>query len=335
MNEENLLENNNKKERKNSNESNSSGSELLFVDEKGETLVVNENVKTKVDVTNKNVDPKSRRFSHITIKDMKEKYSSLTKSSNSMDDLISKSDVEESSTYEVLYTPIRRMYLKIFNLTKNNYTLVYEIINRWCEFANIDSNQYYFAKNEHSKHNIAYHIFFPYKVIRNNMLIGVTRFKLLNKDIACYVSEKCYNVYKFARLPEQKGHSDDDIYHTVRGSFNDCVIQNIDQLPLYKFKFSASDLNKQTDNIKEISKEINKLITLINDNNSKTIDNGELIKSISSVMTESIKTSYSTNKNIKNILTVLSHKYNSSEWFNYAYLLLMTFLIIYLLWFKK
>lgn len=277
-------------------------------------------------------------YHHITVTDASQINHAEHKVAHSVSELKIECDNEELTTFEILKQPIRRMYLHIKHIPKDDFGIFYDIVERWCEFAEIDDNQYFFTKNEGSKKGYNYHLFFPLKTTRLNLLRGVKVFKSKYPEFAPYISDNVYDINKVFRLPEQPGvefyipnyNPEEDKHHIVRGNFEDCVVQNVDNIPLYtrdlsSTSFSSKDYNlnigeeiaistEQQYNI--LSDALDDIYRLVNSNIRASIETNNIMTNISNSLTENKNINNDTRVNIEKALNVLyqnSMKHNNTD----------------------
>lgn len=158
--------------------------------------------------------------------------------------------------YESVNTQIRRFYVDIDKIPMTDSNLIFIIISALINFFKFDKFiQYSLTKNHLSKDNYySYHLFFPIKIDKINLRNGLCKFVMLHPQFQEYIDLAVYtrNTQLF-RLPfshsacktsVSKGkqieyiYNLEDYHEIIRGEFKDCVIQNIDNLPLFKRKYN-------------------------------------------------------------------------------------------------
>lgn len=186
-----------------------------------------------IQTANINNCPRRSRIACATVQELK--------------DLATKFNLNRLTTYELLTNPRRRIYLDIENIPSDQPELITKLIDDWCKFIEVPNENISYTFNSGSHHEgLSYHVFIPYATYGFNILNGIRKFKCEHPEYVNYVDEKVYNRNRLFRLPDQRGAEpdsaykpgkgrDDDVHKIVQGTWEECVIQNIDGLP---------DLNK-------------------------------------------------------------------------------------------
>ena len=186
------------------------------------------------------------KFICVSIHRFNEQRKHKIKYLDTVDELKKECDEDNGSTFELLRYQLRRIYLDIENIPRDDIGLIYDIIENWCDFLGISKQQYAFTKNEGSHHEgLSYHVFFPVRDYTGNIFNAIRNFKLKYPNYSEYIDETVYGSERLFRLPEQysvlpynmKYSPRNEIHHIVRGNFEDCIIQNISNLPQLEKSF--------------------------------------------------------------------------------------------------
>ena len=185
------------------------------------------------------------KFICVSIDKFYEARKSSYKQFDSVEELKEECDTDNGSTFEVLRYQLRRIYLDIEKIPSDDNGLIFNLIRDWCNFLDIDEHQYFFTKNIGSHHGgLSYHLYFPFKTFTGNIYNAIRCFKVTYPQYAPFIDECVYNTNRLFRLPEQFGvgtsktDNHNDVHHIVRGNFEDCVIQNISNIPMLEKQFN-------------------------------------------------------------------------------------------------
>lgn len=162
-------------------------------------------------------------------------------------------DHPDLTVFEVLQTPIRKMYFDIENIPADQPDLINTIITNLIEYAGIaPDTPYTLTHNAHSRHpGLSYHVIFPLKMDVTNLYNLVCGFKIAHINYVSYIDSSVYNHnWRLFRLPGQRGvikpgvpydvaNRNDDRHEIVRGTFDDAIIQAIDTVPTHERIFDS------------------------------------------------------------------------------------------------
>ena len=181
----------------------------------------------------------------------------------------------EYALYEILCTPIRRLYLDIEGVPTSDPELINRLINDFTTFLNIPSNQYCLTLNRGSRHTgLSYHLLFKYKLHHKSILNIVRNFKSQYPSYSDYIDESVYDSRRLFRLPLQhsaintksviqtdKYNREMDFHEIVKGDLGDFIIQNIKTIPFLNSKYTKCI--RPNSDAKYISQKIDNTSTLI------------------------------------------------------------------------
>lgn len=159
-----------------------------------------------------------------------------------LEQLIQTAKTSSNTTLEILNNIMRRLYFDIENIPVEKPELINEIIEALAKMVDIDPTKYALTINKHSSQHkgLSYHLYFPYKLENYKIRCLVNDFKTENEELGQYFDDCVYNNGRLFRLPEQKGcgfgSSEDDKHEIVHGTFEDCVIQNLNGLPTLEYR---------------------------------------------------------------------------------------------------
>lgn len=157
----------------------------------------------------------------------------------------------DKAVYEVLDQRYRRMYIDIDHIPKDDHNIVTFLIFKLVEFFELPKfTTVYLTINNNSKHDyLSYHLYFDYKVEYKNMRYAIQQFYIKYPEYRKYIDVYVYKAEQLMRPPLVKAatrvyvkddYVDSDNRHLLYNSapFDKCIIQNIENLPLYDKQFN-------------------------------------------------------------------------------------------------
>lgn len=143
-----------------------------------------------------------------------------------------------TSTLEVLRCLVRRIYMDVEKIPYEREDLIYEIVNKFCEFIGISNEDYTLTYNNASQqhHGRSYHVIFPHSMYYKDLGNIIKIFKKLNPEYISYVDESVYDINRLFRLPmngKVTGSSLDynDKHVIIKGTMESAIIQNVVGIP--------------------------------------------------------------------------------------------------------
>lgn len=164
---------------------------------------------------------------------------------STLKDLKKECDFKNGTTFEVLEKNMVRMYLDVEKIPREREDMIEKIIHDWCALCGIPE-KYALTENLGSHHpGLSYHVYFPFKTWKFNIVCGIRQLKVAHPEYRNFIDEGVYDRNRLFRLPYQIGITPaengyvptNDCHKIKKGTFEDCVIQNISKLPDFKKRF--------------------------------------------------------------------------------------------------
>lgn len=214
---------------------------------------------------------------YTIIKSYNEKRIILNTTVNKFIELINKYKLDnEYSILEVINTDIYtngRIFLDVENIPFDKPLLIYDIINDFKNYYNLD--EYYLTTNHYSNHTgNSYHVYFNTCTSFINMKLMVLNFNSKFSNYNGFIDDKVYSKNRLFRVVYTTcpGNStvsrNNNSYHElVKGEVHNTIIQNINNLNYYYLDYDKYNIDIKLENIVNNNSNIN-----IN-NINKQIDN--------------------------------------------------------------